>query len=68
MTDFEQLVADLGPDAKHLTTAQLLQLDRELQTLAELLVGLYKIRHPTRRPRSPQRALDRSGTDLSLKT
>jgi hypothetical protein len=60
MVDFEHFVKDLGPYAKHYTSAQLKQLHIEVRKLAEVLLEAHRARIKSRMKKGgcPQPFLD----------
>lgn len=66
--DFEQFLLDLGPDAALYTAAELRQLHVEVETIAELLIDLYRSEERARRKQSfPQPEVDANGEGRTIK-
>ena len=54
MNEIEDLRRSLGPAATGYNDAQLRQLSREIDLIAEFLLDLYAIRHPRQRKAKPR--------------
>ena len=67
LNDFDQFVADLGPDAAFYTPTEVRELHVQVHTLAKFLIDVYRTeRHPLKKGRSPQVKVDAHHGDRNI--
>lgn len=67
MTTFEEFVTRLGDFAKNYTPEQLRQLHADVHQFAEIVIAIHRAKRKGRRKHSPQRPLDGTPPDRTLK-